>query len=353
MPARRDRARVAGARLPESDLGGSATVAAAGRRCPPEYGYSPRVFARPAELHADVLYVVGGLYGNLPALREVERMAALEAPSVALLFNGDFHWFDTDLVSFTAIDTAVRSHLALRGNVETEAAAEDDANGCGCSYPDSVPDADVDRSNRIMERLRTALQAVERRSPGLRKWMAALPMHCVAEVGDARIAVVHGDAWSLAGWRFAGEALHSVDSQSLIQRAFEQAAVDVFACTHTCLPALKLFDTPAGDRVIVNNGAAGMPNFRGKRSGLITRIAAQAVPSDLADHRVYGVDAAGVFIDALEVRFDTSAWDAEFRRLWPQGSAAATSYWRRIVDGPEYSVDDALGRVAPRACCAA
>jgi predicted phosphodiesterase len=329
------------------------TLARPGRRCPPEYGYSPRIFARAADFRVDVLYVVGGLYGNLPALHEVQRMAALERPSATLLFNGDFHWFDCDADAFTAIDTAVSPHIALRGNVETEATSDDDANGCGCAYPESVPDADVDRSNRIMRRLRTALRAAERRSPGMTSRMAALPMHGVIEIGDARIAVVHGDAWSLAGWRFAADALHSPDSEPLIRHAFELAAVDVFACTHTCLPALKLLDTSAGDCVIVNNGAAGMPNFRGRQSGLITRIATQPVPQDLAGCRAYGVDAAGVFIDALEVRFDTDAWDAEFRRLWPEGSAAAVSYGRRIVDGPDYSIDDALGRVAPRACSAA
>ncbi len=247
----------------------------------------------------------------------------------------------------------MQPHHALRGNVETEAAADDEANGCGCAYPEYVPDADVDRSNRILNRLRTALRAAERRSAGITARLAALPMHGVAEVGDARIAIVHGDAWALAGWRFATDTLHSPAAEPAIQRAFEQAAVDVFACTHTCLPALKLFDTPAGDRIVVNNGAAGMPNFRGRRSGLITRLATHPVPQQLAGHRAYGVDAAGIFVDAIEVRFDTVAWDAEFGRLWPAGSAAAVSYGRRIVDGPDYRVDDAIGRVASRACSAA
>ena len=40
----------------------------AGRSCPPSYGYSPRVLARAAEIDAEVLYVIGGLYGNLLAL---------------------------------------------------------------------------------------------------------------------------------------------------------------------------------------------------------------------------------------------------------------------------------------------
>ena len=339
--------------MPESTAAQTLDAAAPGRRCPPEYVYTPRVFARPAEFSAEVLYVVGGLYGNLPALREIERMAALEAAPASLLFNGDFHWFDADADAFCAIDFAVRPHLALRGNVETELVAVDESNGCGCAYPESVPDADVDRSNRILSRLRSALHAVERRVPGAAAWLRELPMHRVAEVGDARIAIVHGDAWSLAGWRFASSALHAPANALLIQRAFEQAAVDVFACTHTCLPALKLFDTPAGERIVVNNGAAGMPNFHGRRAGLVTRIATHPISRKLVERRAYGVDAAGVFIDALEVRFDPVAWDAKFARLWPAGSAAAVSYAGRIADGPDFSVAEAIGRATARACFAA
>ena len=50
----------------------------AGRMCPADYRYPPSVFDRPPELAADVLYVVGGLYGNLAALDEIERLAARE-----------------------------------------------------------------------------------------------------------------------------------------------------------------------------------------------------------------------------------------------------------------------------------
>jgi len=243
----------------------------------------------------------------------------------------------------------VTRHIALRGNVETEAANDNDANGCGCAYPESVPDSDVERSNEILKLLRAAMRAADALRPGLRAGLAALPMHYVAAVGDARVGIVHGDAWALAGWHFAHDALHAGDDTTLVH-AFEQAAVDIFACSHTCLPALKLLDTAAGDRVIVNNGAAGMPNFRGDRSGLITRIATHPVPAALASRRRYGTEVAGAYIDALSVRFDTTAWDAEFRRLWPVGSAAALSYWQRIVHGPQFSVDEALGRTARAAC---
>lgn len=326
------------------------TATAPGRACPPTYGYSPSVFARAPDLTAEVLYVAGGLYGNLPALLEIERMATLEPERTRLVFNGDFHWFDAEAADFLAIERSVSGHTALRGNVETEIAGDDAANGCGCAYPESVPDADVARSNRILARLRAAARGAEHPAPGLTRRLADLPMHLVADVAGARIGIVHGDAWSLAGWRFAHDALHGEAHGKGIARVFEQAAVDGFASAHTCLPALKAFDTSLGDRFVVNNGAAGMPNFHGTRHGLLTRIAALPVPAALHAARLYGADFDGLYVDALAVHFDASAFKARFARLWPAGSDAAVSYGRRIVDGPDFSIADALGRSAPARC---
>ena len=331
---------------------GVAREAVAGRVCPASYSYSPSSFARAAELSAEVLYVVGGLYGNRFALAEIERMAECETVLTEIVFNGDFHWFDADADTFVHIDNAVARHIALRGNVETELAGDDTANGCGCAYPEAVPDADVERSNAILERLREAAKRADALKPGLRKRLAALPMHLVAEVGDSRIGIVHGDGWALAGWRFAHDSLHNAKRASAMNALFEQAALDGFASTHTCLPALKVFDTPLGERFVVNNGAAGMPNFTNTRYGLITRLAATPLPSALSSARLYGADAAGVYVDALVVRFDTGAWEAEFDRLWPKLSPAYLSYRHRIVNGPDFCVDEALGRAPLRACLA-
>jgi hypothetical protein len=331
----------------------SAVAGLAGRICPASYSYSPSSFARAPELRAEVLYVVGGLYGNRFALAEIERMAECEAAHTQIVFNGDFHWFDADAESFIHIDRSVAQHASLRGNVETELAGDDEANGCGCAYPESVPDDDVERSNAILSRLRTAARHADSIEPGVRARLAALPMHLVAEVGEARIGVVHGDAWALAGWGFAHDSLHSTEREPLLSTVFEQAALDGFASTHTCLPALKLFDTPLGERFIVNNGAAGMPNFSNTRYGLITRLASIPVPRALSPARLYGADAAGVYVDALAVRFDATAWQKEFERLWPRQSPAYLSYKHRIVNGPDFSTDEALGRVPLRECLAA
>jgi hypothetical protein len=326
---------------------------AAGRTCPPSYGYSPATFARPAEIEADVVYVIGGLYGNPLALREIERIAACEDSPAQLVFNGDFHWFDADPTLFARVDSGVRRHLALRGNVETEIAGDDASNGCGCAYPETVPDDDVGRSNEIVARLRAVARDAEARNPRLRASLAALPMHLVAQVGGVRVGIVHGDAWALAGWRFAHDALHDPVREQMLSAVFEQAAVDGFASTHTCLPALKVFDTRLGERFVANNGAAGMPNFADTPGGLLTRIATYPVPRRLEELRRYGADVAGVFVDALAIPFDTTAWVAEFDRIWPARSAGQISYRRRIVDGPDFSIDDALGRAARvRGACA-
>jgi hypothetical protein len=317
-----------------------------GRSCPPSYGYTPRALARPADVTADVLYVVGGLYGNAFALDAIEQIAMQENRAPALVFNGDFHGFDAERTVFDAIQRRVLAHYALRGNVETEIASEDAAAGCGCAYPESVPDADVERSNAILDRLR----GVARSDAGSRSKLAALPMHAVAQVGGARIGIVHGDAWSLAGWRFAHDSLHHAADNAL-DAALERAAVSGFASSHTCAPALKT--TARG--FVVNNGAAGMANFAGTSFGVITRIATHALPRRLEPLRLYGAsdwiaDRACV-VDALKVEFDLPGWLASFDAIWPAGSSAAVSYRRRIVSGPDFTIDQALGR-AVAACCA-
>ena len=314
-----------------------------GRSCPPSYGYSPKVFARAADVETDTLYVIGGLYGNRFALDAIDAVAAQEPSAPQLVFNGDFHWFDAEPGLFAEMQRRVLAHHALRGNVETEVAADASAAGCGCAYPESVPDDDVERSNLILARLRD----VAREVPRSRETLAALPMHGVAAVGALRIGIVHGDAWSLAGWRFAHDSLHDVSNDLAVARALELAAVDGFACSHTCLPALRT----CARGFVINNGASGMANFAGSSAGVITRIATRAIPDSLSAQRIYGLYERGVWIDALRIDFDLAAWLALFDRLWRADSPAAVSYRRRITGGPAFTPMQALGRgVLPAPC---
>ncbi len=310
----------------------------AGRICPLHYRYAPSSFARPAELQCEVLYVVGGLYGNEPALDVLLALFERERGPKRLVFNGDFNWFNTDPAIFKRLNERVLAFDALRGNVETELSdpAEGD-NGCGCAYPDWVGEGVVQRSNNIMRSLR----ATAARFPGLTQRLAELPMHRRVDVGDCRIAIVHGDAESLAGWGFAQEHLQGGAHRDTARRWFEAGQVDVFASSHTCLPVFHTL--PMATRgvapVVLNNGATGMPNFRGDAAGLLTRIALR--PFDGPERR-FGLQRHGVHMEAIAIEPDQALWRAQFLQQWPEGSDAHASYWSRIADGPAFEPADAL-----------
>ena len=313
-------------------------MSAPGRSCPLHYRYAPAVFdvPPPAELQGlDVLYVVGGLYGNELALQAVLRLFERERGRARLLFNGDFHWFDAEAASFARVQREVLAFDALRGNVETElaTAVEGADAGCGCAYPEWVGDAVVERSNRILQRLRAST------TPQHRAELARLPMWQRASVGGLQLGIVHGDAQSLAGWGFAQEHLRDAAHRQTVQGWFDAAKVDAFACTHTCLPVFQHIGGAAAPRWVLNNGAAGMPNFRGDDAGLLTRFALR--PFEGAERR-FGVRCGEVFIDAIAVESDASTWRAEFQRLWPAGSDAHASYFDRMARGPDYDRCDAV-----------
>jgi hypothetical protein len=322
---------------------------APGRSCPLHYRYRPEDFAveAPARLQSlDVLYVVGGLYGNEAALARVLELFDRERGRKRLVFNGDFHWFDADPAAFARIQQTVLAHEAMRGNVETELASEDadDDAGCGCAYPDWVGDGVVERSNRILGRLRQATTAPQRVA------LSTLPMWLRADVGSLRLGIVHGDATSLAGWGFAQEHLRDAAHRAEVARWLDRAGVDAFACTHTCLPVFQALPPARGRtaggpaRWILNNGAAGMPNFTGDAAGLLTRIAVEPAAWPFAGReKRFGVALGHAAVaEAIAVDIDAPSWRARFEVLWPAGSDAHASYFDRIVQGPAYEPADAV-----------
>lgn len=317
--------------------------------CVPGERYDPAAFRSAPSTRARTAYIVGGLYGNPEALQAIRRMQTEEARrgvAVGLVFNGDHNWLDIDAADFWQINDAVLSYPAIRGNVETAfgAAAPGD---CGCNYPAHVDPGHVERSNAIMARL----GETARLFPGLRRALAALPPIRVLEVGGLRVGICHGDAEALAGWAFAAEHLGAPAAcgecaavqptpAARLQAWFRAAGVDAFACTHTCLPRAVSIDVDGSSRLIVNNGAAGMPNFAGARYGVITRVSVErAAPAGA----LYGTTLRGVRFDAVPVPYDHEAWLARFLRNWPAGSPAHAAYLERIVEGPRYALGDAIG----------
>ncbi|MGA7986214.1 MAG: hypothetical protein WCA01_13625, partial [Burkholderiales bacterium] len=104
--------------------------------------------------------------------------------------------------------------------------------------------------------------------------------------------------------------------------------------SHSCLPVLQLLEP---DLAVVNNGAAGMPNFAGTRFGLATRISLRPGRGAL-----YRAQVAGLSVEAVALEYDAAAWERSFLSQWPPGSDAYRSYYRRIAHGPRYATQQAL-----------
>jgi hypothetical protein len=301
----------------------------AGRDCPLDYRLPASAFQGEPLFSCDSLYVVGGLYGNRQALDALDLLL-LDEPDARVVFNGDLHWFDRDPELFAEIEQRCAAHTTLRGNVETELGrAQDLGAGCGCAYPDSVAEQTVDWSNRIHQALAQTLSGL----PGLRAQLAQRAACAVVTVAGQRVAISHGDENSLAGWQCSREALQQPQRQQALDVWLLEQAVRVFACSHTCAPvALRL---PQG--AVINNGAAGMPNFAEGRFGLISRIASTPHVAALCRAQV-----AGLWVEAIPLHYDTTAFQHDFDHQWPASSAAALSYRQRLLHGPDDAIAAAL-----------
>jgi hypothetical protein len=297
-----------------------------GRTCPLSYQYPPTIFKQQSVHECETLYVVGGLYGNSPALTSIEALVALE-PQAPVVFNGDYHWFDAQPEWFADIDRRVRAFTRLRGNVETELANQSDDLGCGCAYPSAVSQVTVERSNQIQKKLKDAV------SSQFLADAASLPMTLTYQVGPTKVGVVHGDAQSLAGWQFDPSQLDDPANHVKIAQLFKQSGMDVFASSHTCAPGIRVFESFGA---VINNGSSGMANLPDSSHGIMTRISVHPAPKSLPV--LFSQNFRGVLLQAVKVDFDLVQWQQQFLRTWPPQSPAYESYFERITHGPTDSV---------------
>lgn len=302
----------------------------AGRVCPVDYRISEELFDGEPEYSADTLYVVGGLYGNLFALDALDELVSAEEGNVLVVLNGDIHWFDKTAQHFLRVEQRVRKYLPLVGNVELELRRTEDLGvGCGCSYPDCTSDADVSRSNRIHSMLAEELSEY----PELIELLEDRPATTTVDVVGKKIAITHGDEQLIGGWGCSRESLQDIVRQHELDEWMAAHEVDVLATTHTCAPVALTLDRGA----LINNGAAGMPNFSGDDFGLVTRIS--QIP---AQESAYGVKLDEVYVEAVPLRYDSSAFARWFDETWSLTSPASISYRQRIVEGPEDQMEKAL-----------
>lgn len=305
----------------------------AGRSCPIRYQYGAAKIAQRLPTQCDVLYVVGGLYGNAFALNTIENLAAQETGEVRICFNGDFNWFNKSPEDFAHINQRVLQHDCILGNVEAELGEPLDVADCGCAYPANVDQGVVDRSNFI----HTELKRTAQQQPELLKQLLDKPFFARYTVGGLNVAVVHGDGDSLAGWRFDPAHLKRAEEAPWRVALFEKAQVNVFASSHTCSAAFHHECLPNGQKgLISNNGAAGMPSATsldqaGGLDGLITRIS--TTPLNKHSLVFESTQLNGVWVEQVRVQFDQAAWQQYFLSQWPEGTAAHTSYFKRISEG--------------------
>lgn len=308
--------------------------------CPVDYHIPADAFADEPQHSCDVLYVVGGLYGNPFALEAVKRMVASEQGSVLIVFNGDMHWFDKTAENFAALENAVAlagpDFVPLVGNVEAELRRQVDVGvGCGCAYPDCTSDESVSRSNRIHKMLSIAVD----QHPELKDALQGRPAVMTVRAAGKKVGISHGDEKLIGGWGCSRESLQDVLRQDELDRFMAVNDLDIFTTTHTCAPVALTLARGA----FINNGAAGLPNFEGQHYGLLVRIAATSHPDAL-----FGCCQDGVYVQAVPVRYDHEAYLAWFDSLWDELSPAAISYRDRIANGPQdHLADSLLGGFAP------
>ena len=307
-----------------------------GRSCPVDYRYRPRDLATLEQTAiADPVYIVGGLYGNSLALDQIIKLKELE-PGANFIFNGDFNWFNKSSEQFKRINQEVLKHHALAGNVEKELTRHNDINGCGCAYPDWVDNGTVTRSNQIIKQLKHTASS----HSDILSQLQSLPLTMRINLNGTRILILHGDPESLSGWGLSYEMMKMPAHQDQLKSWFTQTEVDVICCTHTCLTAIKSLKIDGETKIIINNGSAGMGNFKNQSYGLIIRIAESPCHNHI--NSIWQLTYSNVFIDLVKVNFDNTVWQQTFLQQWPEGSPAHLSYYHRIQHGTELTPEELI-----------
>ena len=297
-----------------------------GRNCSLEYILRKDWTKKSKKLKEEVIYIVGGLYGNRYALEIINNMARDE--NAKIVFNGDMHWFDIEKEDFLKIEELSKDSIKLLGNVEFELLNNTLSLGCGCNYPEDVSDGVVERSNIIHNMMKENIKGdqilndIKKRSKTL-----------VLDFFGKKIAITHGDEKSMSGWECSNGNLKLESRKKELDSWFEENNIDILATTHTCLPVV--YDN--GKNTVINNGAAGMANIQGQTFGLITRIA-----KSNHEKAIYSEFRDGLYIELVKVDFDIEKFKLWFEEIWPDDSSASISYKSRIINGTSLEIEDII-----------
>lgn len=295
-----------------------------GRNCSLDYILKKDWTKKIIKCDNDVLYIVGGLYGNSFALDIINKKAKEE--NAKIIFNGDMHWFDVEEKDFLKIEENSKNGLKLLGNVEYELINPIDNLGCGCNYPEDVDQGVVERSNIIHRMMKDNLTDENTLSSIKKREKTA-----VVEFFAKKIAITHGDEKSMSGWECSYDNLQNGERQEELSCWFANNKIDILATTHTCLPVVY----NNGKNIVINNGAAGMANVKNATYGLITRIAKTSSKDAIVSEKI-----DDLYIELVKIEFDITKFVSWFESTWSENSPASISYKNRIVNGTSLEIDN-------------
>lgn len=313
----------------------------AGRSCPIDYVLTEDMFIENEVSDYNTIYVVGGLYGNIFALEEIENIVKngrKNGEKSILVFNGDSHWFDKCEDTFFMVEKKIMNFITMQGNVEAEMTRDTDIGvGCGCAYPSCVDDATVERSNRIHAELKKITDA----NLEIKERMKERPKVKVLKMGNIKICITHGDEKLLGGWGCSVDSLSNESRRKELKGWMDSKGISIMAVSHTCSPVFWGYEVEKNkyesEISVINNGAAGLPNFCDGRYGIITRIS-----ESKSDKAIYRTKVREVYVEGIAVKYDNEKFIKWFDKVWPTGSPAEISYRDRIVNSTDVSLKSAV-----------
>lgn len=222
---------------------------------------------------SEALLICGGAYSNRQALEALfAAAAARRIPASRIVHNGDVIAYcgEPDACARLLMDSGAHS---IAGNVEEQLGAN--AADCACGFEEgSVCDTLA----------RSWYELADRRvGPGLRAWMAGLPLHLTFRMAGLNVRVIHG------GMGQINRFIYETDGEDVFAGELDAAGTDIVIAGHSGIPFTRI----VGDRLWHNTGALGLPANDGTREGWYSVIAPDPAGSIVIEHHRLAFDADG------------------------------------------------------------
>lgn len=245
---------------------------------------------------SDAVLVFGGPYSNLQATR------AVLAEAKRLGIRRDHTICTGDLVAYCAaagktIELVRRSRIhVVMGNCDEQLAKG--AQDCGCGFP----------QGSTCERLSSAwfAHADRHTAAPLRRWLATLPRRIDLQIGEARLAVIHGSVSVINQFVFAAT------DRLLKHRELDLADADGVIAGHTGLPFSEVID----GRLWHNAGVVGMPANDGTPRVWYSLLTDDGDGISI-EHRALDYDHVGAAADMHGAGLPREYRDALSSGIWP------------------------------------